>query len=450
MSDAILPPCLATARPTFTMVKTGPYVIRHLAPGKPFLQLRDGEYVLIRPVHPGEMPRLSIPERLRYRINQWLIARRATSGATPLFSLRQVQLARKGSRSRRAAASHWRIVLLAKVQGGLRAVLSVDIKAVGRGALTALLTFMALIGVTRFVHVDVQTVFRSIHFAVPHFLTPWRSEDGQGNATPTSRPYAFAATPYVGNITPSTFTPPAAGSPQTGDDASRSRKANTGWLPLPGGGPFPMNMPDYGEDGQKRPFPMAARSPIFTPSEGPSDDEGSNGEPVTLLGTASTPVTAPAEPAPAPAPAHSSPKKESGSRAVVAQATHEPIAPREGNRAAPQPKHPQPQPTQQPQPQPPNRNTVDVELLPATPQPAPSATRRQNQDSQQEQEQTGSSDGKPKFKVITKNDGALVVMDHGQMKQISVGQTLPDGSTLLSVKENGGGFSTSRGNYVAY
>ncbi len=65
----------------------------------------------------------------------------------------------------------------------MRAVLSVDIKAVGRGSLTALLSFMALIGVTRFVHVDVQTVFQSVRFGIPHFLTPWRNEDGPGNPT---------------------------------------------------------------------------------------------------------------------------------------------------------------------------------------------------------------------------------------------------------------------------
>ncbi len=205
-----------------------------------------------------------------------------------------------------------------------------------------------------------------------------------------------------------------------------------------------MNMPDYGGDGQKRPVLPTIRPPLSAPAEAQGDDAGGRGNAVTLLGSAAAPVTAPAEPAPAPV----SPKKESGSRAVVAEAAHEPITPREGNRGAAQPKHPQPQSVQQPQS--PSRNTVDVELLPATAQPASAATRKQNVDGQQGQEQNGSSDGKPRFKVITKNDDALVVIDQGQAKQISVGQTLPDGSTLLSVKEKGGGFSTSRGNYVAY
>lgn len=445
MSDEIHRPGIATARPTITVVRTGPFVIRHLAPGKPFLQFRGGEYALIHPARSDEMPRLAVPERLRYRFNLWLISRQATRSVAPLLSLRSSPSARRGSRVR-AAASRWRVVLFAKVRGSMRAVLSMDVKAVGRGALTAVLGFMALIGATRFVHVDVATVFQSFHFSVPHFLTAWR-RDGSGSPTPTGQPYAFAAVQYYGNITPSTFTPPAAAnSTQAGDDANRSRKPDTGWLPLPGGGPFPMNMPDYGEDGQKRPLPLKVRPAMFSPPEGPSDDEGASDSAVALLGSTSAPVAAPAEPTPAPA--HASPKKEGQSRAVAAQTTHEPVTPREGNRPTPLPKPSQPQPVQQPQS--PNRDTVDVQLLPAMPQPASVTTRVQGYDGQQGQEQGGSSDGKPKFRVITKTDDALVVMDRGQMKQISVGQTLPDGSTLLSVKQNGGGFTTSRGNYVAY
>ena len=444
MSDETHRPGIATARPTITVVRTGPFVIRHLAPGKPFLQFQGGEYALIHPAHSDEMPRLAIPKRLRYRINLWLISRQAARSVAPLPSLRSSRSAHSGSRVR-AVASRWRVVLFAKVQGSMRAVLAMDVKAVGRGALTAVLGFMALIGTTRFVHVDVATVFQSFHFSVPYFLTAWR-RDGSGNPTPTGKPYGFGAVQYYGNITPSTFTPPAAAnSAQAGDNTNR-RKADTGWLPLPGGGPFPMNMPDYGEDGQKRPLPLKVRPAMFSPPEAPSDDDGGSGSAVALLGSTSAPVAAPAEPAPAPA--HAAPKKESQSRAVATQTTHEPVTPRERNRPTPLPTTSQPQPVQQPQS--PNRDTIDVQLLPAMPQAASVATRVQSYDGQQGQEQGGTSDGKPKFRVITKNDDALVVMDRGQMKQISVGQTLPDGSTLLSVKQNGGGFTTSRGNYVAY
>ncbi|UIF89425.1 hypothetical protein [Cupriavidus sp. UYPR2.512] len=445
MSDAIQPPCLATARPATTVVKAGPFVIRHPAPGKPFLQLRGGEYVLIHPTHPDEMPRISIPARLRYRIKLWLISRQGTWNVSALASFRSTRSAHRSPRSQ-TAASRWRVVLLARVQGGVRAVLSVDVKAVGRGAMTTLLAFMALIGATRFVHVDVETVFHSFHFSIPHFLTPWRSEDDSAAPAQNGR---YAAVQYFGNITPSTFTPPAvASSPQANDDTSPSRKADKGWLPLPGGGPFPMNMPDYGEDGQKRPFPLKVRPSVFTPPEGPGEEEVGSSNAVRLLGAAATPVPAPVESTSTPAAVHATPKKEGASRAVSAQAANEPVTPREGFRPAPPPKHPQHQTVQQPQS--PNRDTVDVQLRPAATQPAPVAPRAQSDDSLQGQEQAGSSDGKPKFKVITKNGDALVVMDRGQMKQISVGQTLPDGSTLLSVKQNGGGFTTSRGNYVAY
>lgn len=449
MSDAIHPPGLTTASPTFTMVKTGPFVIRQPAPGKPYLQYRDGEYVLIHPDHPDEMPRISIPARLRYRIKLWLISRRGRWNALALPSIRSTRSSRSSSRSQ-AAVSRWYVVVLGKLQGGMRAVLSVDIKAVGRGALTALLAFMAMIGATRFVHIDVETVFQSFHFSVPHFLTPWRGTADAVDSAPNGQ---FAAGQYFGNITPTTFTPPAAtGSLPAGDNTGSNRKADKGWIPLPGGGPFPMNMPDYGEDGQKRPFPMKVRSSVFTPPEGPVEEEAGSASAVTLLGATATPapVSAPVESSPAPSPTHASPKKEAASRTVAAQAAHEPATAREGTRPAQQLKQSQPQPQPVQQPQAPSRDTVDVQLLTVAPQPAPVVTRAQGDDVQQGQDQAASSDGKPKFKVITKNDDALVVMDRGQMKQISVGQTLPDGSTLLSVKQNGGGFTTSRGNYVAY
>ncbi|TES97441.1 hypothetical protein [Burkholderia cepacia] len=89
----------------------------------------------------------------------------------------------------------------------------------------------------------------------------------------------------------------------------------------------------------------------------------------------------------------------------------------------------------------------------AVPKSQPAATAPAPADSEKQlpqQDPTSTGPVAPKFNVVTKNGDALVVVEHGQMKQVSVGQTLPDGSTLLSVQRHGGGFSTSRGNYVAY
>lgn len=442
MSDAILPNGVAKSRPTITMVKLGPFVVRHLAPGKPFLKFKDGKYVLVYPKHPDEMPSLPISERLRYRINQWLISRQASWHVPPLkFYPASTPNAHKGT-SARPASTRSRIATDAKVPGRMRLSVSAVANAVGRGALIAFLGFMALMGVTRFVHVDVQTVFQSVHFGVPHFLTPWRKEDDPVDQALHGQPTAYPAIPYYPSITPSTFAPSGGDhSPQARDEAHIARDAAKGWIPLPGGGPFPMNMPAYGDDSQQGPIRLTIHPPTFTSPDEQGDAEG-DGDAVKLLGATSTPAVAPAEPEPV----HVAPKKESGPRVLVVHSAREPVAPHAVNRPAPQPQTVQ-------QPQQPSRDTVDVQLMPV-PTQAPTVTPlQQNDDNQQpQQQQSGSVDGpvKPKFNVVTKNGDALVVMDHGQMKQVSVGQPLPDGSTLLSVQQHGGGFSTSRGNYVAY
>ncbi len=448
MSDAIHPHGVAKQRPSITVVKTGPFVVRHLAPGKPFLKFKDGKYVLVYPKNPDEMPSLPISERLRYRINQWLISRQANWHVPPLkLYPASVPITRKGN-SAPPAVSRSPASTQAKVPGRMRASVIAVAKAMGKGALIAFLGFMALMGVTRFVHVDVQTVFHSVHFGIPHFLTPWRKEDDPVDQALHGQPNAFPAIPYYPTITPSAFTAPADDehSPKARDDAHMARDAAKGWLPLPGGGPFPMNMPSYGDDGQQGPIRLKIHPPTFNSPDDQDDGEGS-GDAVTLLGatpapvTTPTPVAAPAEPEPT----HVAPRKETGPRVLVIHSARE--APREANRPAPQPR---PQPVLQPPQQ--SRDTVDVQLM-AVPTQAPSVTTLQPSDgSQQPQQQSASGDGPavPKFNVITKNGDALVVMEHGQMKQVSVGQSLPDGSTLLSVQQHGGGFSTSRGNYVAY
>jgi hypothetical protein len=67
--------------------------------------------------------------------------------------------------------------------------------------------------------------------------------------------------------------------------------------------------------------------------------------------------------------------------------------------------------------------------------------------------QSGASNDQPQhpsFHVVTHTDNSVVVQVNGQVKQISIGQSLPDGTKLLRVDHSGGGFTTSRGNYAAY
>lgn len=56
----------------------------------------------------------------------------------------------------------------------------------------------------------------------------------------------------------------------------------------------------------------------------------------------------------------------------------------------------------------------------------------------------------PTFHVVTHTDNSVVVQVNGEVKQISIGQSLPDGAKLLSVDHSGGSFTTSHGKYAAY
>lgn len=452
MSDAIHPQGVARQRPTITVVKTGPFVVRHLAPGKPFLTFKDGRYVLVYPKHPDDMPNLPLPERLRYRINHWLISRQATWYIPPLGLKPTSASPDRKDVSVRPAASRSRSAKSARGPGRIRASVKAVANAMGRGALVVFFGFMALMGVTRFVHVDVQTVFHSVHFGIPHFLTPWRKEDDLVDQALHGQPNSYPTIPYSPSMTPSAFTVPSGEdhSPQARDDAHMARDAAKGWIPLPGGGPFPMNMPAYGDDGQQGPIHLKVHPPTFTSPDDEGGEEG-NADAVTLLGAPQVPAAAAVAAQPEPEHQHVAPKKESGPRVLPVHPSREQTAEHAVNRRAPEAQS-QPQPAVQLQPQQPSRDTVDVQLMPVPTQAPTVATLQQSDGNQPSQQQNASTDGPavPKFNVVTKNGDALVVMDHGQMKQISVGQSLPDGSTLLSVQQHGGGFSTSRGSYVAY
>ncbi|WP_175011378.1 hypothetical protein [Burkholderia lata] len=321
-------------------------------------------------------------------------------------------------------------------------------KTLGRATLIAVFAFLALMGVTRFVHVDVATVFRSIHFGIPHFLTPWRSADDPIDLALNSQPNAYPAIPYSPSVTPSTFVVPGSesSSEHAHQDAHLVDDAAKGWIPLPGGGPFPMNMPNYGDDVQKGPVHLTIHPPPFSAPAERGDEDG-NGDAVTLLGTPPSQAQVPAAPAAEPEQSNSQAKK-SGPRVLPVHNARESAPVRASSRPTTQPQPAEPPP---PPPSPANRDAVDVQLMQAAPksqQAAQAAVDTEKQVPQQDPPSNGPV--APKFNVVTKNGDALVVVEHGQMKQVSVGQTLPDGSTLLSVQRHGGGFSTSRGTYVAY
>ncbi|CAB3970456.1 hypothetical protein BCO37747_06330 [Burkholderia contaminans] len=445
MSEAIHPSVVAK-RPSVTAVRTGPFVVRHLAPGKPYLQFREGRYFLVQPRDLDEIPYLPFGDRLRFRINQWLVSRHATWHVPPLRLASVSRRLFRRDRASRVTASTAPRASLKLSPGRLRASVVAVSKSVGRLTLIAAFAFLALMGVTRFVHVDTATVLRSVHFGIPHFLTPWRSADDPIDLALSSQPSAYPAIPYSPSVTPSTFVAPGSesSSEHAHQDAHLVDDAAKGWIPLPGGGPFPMNMPTYGDDVQKGPVHLTIHPPTFSAPSDRGEEEG-NGDAVTLLGTPPSQAQVLAAPAAEPEQSNSQAKK-SGPRVLPVHNARESAPVRPSSRPAAQPQTAEPPP-------PANRDAVDVQLMQAVPKSQPAAPAPAAADSEQQvpqQDPTSTGPVAPKFNVVTKNGDALVVVEHGQMKQVSVGQTLPDGSTLLSVQRHGGGFSTSRGNYVAY
>lgn len=451
MSEATFPRVIAKPGATVTVVRTGPFVIRHLAAGKPFLVNRNGRYELVYPQDSGDVPALRFAEHLRYRFNAWLVAR-GVHWHVPLFDFSAAF--ERGAR-KQAAATNARSNSQGPRRDHKRTPVRIEVKrlskAIGRSILVVGFCFMALMGATRFVHVDVQAVLQSVHFSIPHFLTPWRRQVDPINEALSGGATSFPRLAYAPDATPASFAMPdtagtgKAATADASDVAKPSHAADKGWIPLPGGGPLPANMPTYGASGAVR---LSIHRPVFiSPDETPDEDSGEDS--VRLLSESASVALAGTELSLQPAPGQAS-LSETGHvvsgketrKALRALAVH---SARESDHQTAHEKSAQQQPQQR------NPSTVDVQLMPTS---TPDASSTDDESPTVQAAPTRRSNTNlpvsPEFDVVTKNGASLIVVDHGQMEQVSVGQSLPDGSTLLSVPEHGGGFTTSRGSYVAY
>ncbi|WP_321935567.1 hypothetical protein [Paraburkholderia sp. J8-2] len=453
------------ARAGVSIAPAGPFIVRRHAPGKPYVAWKNGGYTLVYPSDSSYTPSLSWFARTRYCINAFLQRREAgwylpDLGKNSSRGPDQPRVTRSPSASRvtRRPRTPMRTIARAIAWTGLRI------------AGLALIGFLAMMGVTRFVHVDAATILRSVHFSIPHFLMPWRPEESAGvpgaNAPSENPQPAAAAVPYRAP-TQAQFTVQPAESIRT--------HAERNWLPMPSG-PLPFGMPVSGR--AATPSIHMQSGPLFASPDYDDDAQDS----VTLLGQGSAreatiePTVAEEQPvsmaAPSPA-AVETPENRATPNQGHASAEVRHAAPSRKPEAPARPVvHPGPAsahalaPTrlpanvasQDPSPPPPVQDshaTVDVQLMPVATAGSSVSVHTLGGDSADQAgagstSSSGESDVRPKFNVITKTDDSLVVLDHGRMEQIPVGQTLPDGSTLTSVHGQGGGFSTSRGSYVAY
>ncbi|WP_321816998.1 MULTISPECIES: hypothetical protein [unclassified Paraburkholderia] len=455
MSEATFPRVVAKPSATVTVLKTGPFVIRHLAAGKPFLTNRAGRYELVYPQDAHDVPSLRFAENLRYRVNAWLVARGVQWHVPPLEFFPAFNSTRKHKKD-----ASFRARTQARTSGRKRAVWQIEAKRlsklIGRGVAIVALCFMALMGLTRFVHVDVQAVTQSIHFSIPHFLTPWRKQVDPINAALSGDATSFPGLSYSPAATSASFAMPDAavtGTPanvDTTDARKGSDSGDRGWIPLPGSGPLPANMPTYGGGGAVH---LNIHRPVFSSPDAPPDDEGGENTVRLLTETANvavahtdTDTNAVQQPAPVKSAASETPRPTSAKESRKAPRT---LAVHTARDTVPQAPERVPEKAVLQQPDQGNASTVDVQLMP-TETPNSSLASDENAPAPTVRKSNTNSAGSPTFNVVTKNGASLIVEVHGQMEQVSVGQALPDGSTLLSVPEHGGGFSTSRGDYVAY
>lgn len=436
----------------FTAVPVRRLRIRHLAQGSGCVQY-DGPNQRIDHTGPAAGGvRFNFAQRLLYSIN----LKRAKLRFDPITALAQL--------GRATASASGGIAMRLPAVGD-------SIRLVPKLIAVAVVTLLSLAGVSRFVHIDIRTIAGSIHFGLPHFLTPWRPVDvapeKDGATLPAALVPAMPANLFNPTGLPATYAPyvptgsqqpsPEAPSPsqQTSPDGGTNnvpsyfRHGPGSYLPMPSG-PLPagMSTPTY--------VPSVPRGgsgavsldvhPAFTePEEAPHDD-------VVLM-------TVKPEPPPAAAPAehkdHATRKSEVHAAALGARVSEPAIqAParresahetgdvvlfqRPGSRqaAAPSQMSPAADDTDETDNSPDPSAPVSLPVHPAKQQAAiPSAP-------------TGPS--RPPFSVVTHTDDSLVVQVDGKMRQISIGKQLPDGSKLLSVNPDGGGFTTTRGNFTAY
>lgn len=418
--------------------------VRDLAPGVPYIR-RDGDRHVIE-LDDTQLNHLALPwlHQIRYELR---LRRLRKGGGKPVGS-HDAEAPRAAIRPRRAPSP------MKAIASAARTTLNVaghGIKALPRLALTATWAILAVAGLTRFVQVNEVDLGKAIHFTLPHFVTRWHvletAKSGQADADSFAAPLApqSAAKP----LPESNSSVPA--------PATQAQSAN--WLPMPHG-PLPLNMVPYGS----REPALPRGSSMFTEGEsGGSAQPGSSS--VSLL---------------AASPEHAA---RINQRRVVSADRHAArIAPAslDGAASVERARAPQDGPEDPPVDAGVNEATrqtpaIDVRLWRPHPTVAttpmhtqaksdtgPSSTDQasinqsaESRDAQPLKVNAPGVDARaapvhPSFSVVTHTDDSLVVMEHGTMQQIFVGHTLPDGSKLLRVDHSGGGFTTTRGYFVAF
>ncbi|MFP3637489.1 hypothetical protein [Paraburkholderia sp. SIMBA_054] len=440
-----------TSNDGFTAVPARRLRIRRHAPGASFLEFEGKNQRVSRDGLSNEGIEFSFTQRLRYAINFKLATLRFDPVA--LFS----SLGRVGTTLPRAIGKS----LKGSGEGIRRAVYFVP-KLIA----VAVVTLLCAAGVSRFVHVDVRAIAHSVHFALPHFLTPWRPVEDESTepAQATVAHHEAAPVQYSPAAGPAAAASGTAGSPEAQTQSPSQtpayvppyyRRGPGSYLPMPADGPLPAGMASTYVPSTTAPVTLTVHAPFSEPDADPQQDDD-----VVLMSKPEVKEVV-VQPERKEKP---TPEKKPEARAATDN--------RQANRVAHPTEHPAPtaqtsqpaQPAQQAQ-QPNTRVSGDLVLLQ---QSAPADTQQQgagqdddpdapvpltvNQPRRPAAEAPAVSSGpaRPSFSVVTHTDDSIVVRVDGQMKQISIGQPLPDGSKLLSVNHDGGGFTTSRGKFAAY
>lgn len=384
-------------------------------------------------------------------------------------------------------------------------------RMIPRAIALAVVALLALTGLTRFVHVDLNAFAGSVHFGIPRFLTPWRNEDeslgdriGQNQAVtgtsvigvqPAQYPSAIAMNDPAGTSLPQRNSNGSGESDIAAGGAYVPQYYHRGdgsYLPLPADGPLPAGMSTYAHASTQVPGAVAltVHEPFTEPEESPTDEvalmkapaaDTPSASDVQLLGAA-TEVKAEPESDPnatqkSARKVESRPEKVARQKGPVKLEVHSAGEPKVTSRPTQQAHLPNALSQSQmavapvviPSTQTPARQTATPDLIllgqpsaqAGAQAPAPADDDEQDQDAipltvhqaarrQTEDQEPPSGPHHPSFKVVTHTDDSLVVSVDGRMKQIPIGQALPDGSKLLGVSHDGGGFTTNRGDYTAY
>lgn len=444
-----------------TAVAARPFKVCDLAPGIPYITRNGDEFTFRLEGLPPQGAEFTLLERMRFAINLRRVGVKSSRGAR-VYPDADRSLAQWPDR-------------VSPVLGAGRAGILRGMRFLPKAIAVGVITLLAVAGVSRFVHIDIAALTRTIHIGLPHFLTPWRAPDLDPTSYrgASSDPMTGATGPSLGALD-GTPQPLAGGEPAGGSNTAQPTGVrptqgtlSTHWLPMPGG-PLPVDMPTYGDrdSGQvhlNRPYFRNSDSGVPDQDEVDADED----ESVRLLGQTS------AEPAPNTSATETSseetkaspPESRPSDKAVAHPVVHP--APRKRTLA------PTVVPPAAPMQPPAPKGPVDVVLLqqaqtPAATQDAPQTDGATGDastlgvatvtadapapDTEVHPGSNGRSSGPnhPSFPVITHTEDSLVVMDAGKMKQIPIGATLPDGSKLLGVSKNGGGFTSTRGSFAAY